>query len=71
MELRDAASTARRLPNNQRELIPGTWLCLFLEPGDKEREERADLTPVDLLIGWRKVGASNTLAGRLGVHIAP
>ena len=56
-------------------LIRESWSCThghvcFYSPETKEREERSQDTPADLLIGWGK-GSSNTLASWLRVYKAP
>ena len=43
----------------------------FYSPKTKECEEWSCYTPVDLLIGWGRVGSSVTLAAWLGAYVAP
>ena len=43
----------------------------FDSPKTKEGKEWSCHTPVDLLIGWGRMGSSTTLADWLGAYVAP
>ena len=68
IEIRDAASSAGRLPDDQGDMTMSAWPCLFLYP--REREEMSGYTQL-LADGLGKKGSYDIYAGWLGAYKAP